>query len=220
MNKFIKIAVSFIIFGIVLIGLATYLNNGHIPRFSSNSEKKNYTVSIYDVKNLDLEIIDSDVIIEENTDSKNMEIEYYTALERKVNIEHIGNKLSIKENKNISYQKRDGQEKIISVIDNGETELSGHETVSMNLFGFTPKVFDFFEEYFQNFIHKYAESEKVECLLPETAGAIIQKGLGRIKVYTTTERWFGMTYPEDREIVKAELAKKIKDKYYPEFLWR
>ena len=101
MNKFIKISISFIIFGLVLIGLATYLNNGHIPRFSSNSEKKNYTVSINDVKNLDLDIIDSDVTIEENTASKNMEIEYYTALERKVNIEHIGNKLSIKENKNI-----------------------------------------------------------------------------------------------------------------------
>ena len=101
MNKFIKISISFIIFGLVLIGLATYLNNGHIPRFSSNLEKKNYTVSINDVKNLDLDIIDSDVTIEENTASKNMEIEYYTALERKVNIEHIGNKLSIKENENI-----------------------------------------------------------------------------------------------------------------------
>ena len=101
MNKFIKISISFIIFGLVLIGLATYLNNGHIPRFSSDFGKKNYTVSINDVKNLDLDIIDSDVIIEENTASKNMEIEYYTALERKVNIEHIGNKLSIKENKNI-----------------------------------------------------------------------------------------------------------------------
>ena len=101
MNKFIKIAVSFIIFGIVLIGLATYLNNGHIPRFSSNSEKKNYTVSVNDVKNLDIDIIDSDVTLEENTSSKNIEIEYYTALERKVNIEHTGNKLSIRENKNI-----------------------------------------------------------------------------------------------------------------------
>ena len=101
MNKFIKISISFIIFGLVLIGLATYLNNGHIPRFSSNSEKKNYTVSIYDVKNLDLDIIDSDVTLEENTSSKNIEIEYYTALERKVNIEHTGNKLSIRENKNI-----------------------------------------------------------------------------------------------------------------------
>ena len=101
MNKFIKIAVSFIIFGIVLIGLATYLNNGHIPRFSSNSEKKNYSVSVNDVKNLDIDIIDSDVTLEENTSSKNIEIEYYTALERKVNIEHTGNKLSIRENKNI-----------------------------------------------------------------------------------------------------------------------
>ena len=101
MNKFIKISISFIIFGLVLIGLATYLNNGHIPRFSSNFEKKNYTISINDVKNLDLDIIDSDVTIEENTASKNIEIEYYTALERKVNIEHTGNKLSIKENKNI-----------------------------------------------------------------------------------------------------------------------
>ena len=84
-----------------MIGLATYLNNGHIPRFSSNSEKKNYTVSVNDVNNLDIDIIDSDVTLEENTSSKNIEIEYYTALERKVNIEHTGNKLSIRENKNI-----------------------------------------------------------------------------------------------------------------------
>ena len=101
MNKFIKISISFIIFGLVLIGLATYLNNGHIPRFSSNSEKKNYTVSANDVKNLDIDIIDSDVTLEENTSSKNIEIEYYTALERKVRIEHTENKLSIKETKNI-----------------------------------------------------------------------------------------------------------------------
>ena len=101
MNKFIKISIGFIIFGLVLIGLATYLNNGHIPRFSSNSEKKNYTVSANDVKNLDIDIIDSDVTLEENTSSKNIEIEYYTALERKVRIEHTENKLSIRENKNI-----------------------------------------------------------------------------------------------------------------------
>ncbi len=126
----------------------------------------------------------------------------------------------IKENTNISYQKRGDTEKIISVLDGSEIELSGKEAVSMNLFGFTPKVFGYFNEYFKNFIHKYAESEKAECLLPEAAGTLIEKGLGRIKVYTTTERWFGMTYPEDREIVKSELAKKIKEGYYPEFLWR
>ncbi|WP_029409539.1 nucleotidyltransferase family protein [Treponema pedis] len=126
----------------------------------------------------------------------------------------------ISENKNIFYKKEGSAEKIISEIDEEEIELSGRETVSMNLFGFTPKIFDFFDGYFADFIHKYAESEKAECLLPEAAGLMIKKGLGRIKVYTTTERWFGMTYPEDREIVRKELAGKIKEKYYPEFLWR
>jgi len=41
MNKFIKIAFSLIITGFILIGFATYLNNGNIPRFSANYDKKN-----------------------------------------------------------------------------------------------------------------------------------------------------------------------------------
>jgi len=101
MNKFIKIAFSLIITGFILIGFATYLNNGNIPRFSANYDKKNYTVSINEIKDLDLNILDSDIVLEENTSSDKIEIEYYTALERKVNIEHTGNKLSIKENENI-----------------------------------------------------------------------------------------------------------------------
>ncbi len=126
----------------------------------------------------------------------------------------------ITENKNIVYKKIGTEEKIVSEIDGEDVILSGKETVSMNLFGFTPKIFDFCNDYFRDFIHKYAESEKAECLLPEAVGSMIRKGLGRIKVYTTTERWFGMTYSEDREVVRKELAKKIKEKYYPEFLWR
>lgn len=129
---------------------------------------------------------------------------------------------TIKENKEIFYKKTDNNnsEKIISILDGNEIELSGKETVSMNLFGFAPSVFEFFYEYFQDFIHKYAESEKAECLLPECAGLMIKKELGKIKVYTTTERWFGMTYIQDREIVRTELGKKIAEGYYPEFLWR
>ncbi len=126
----------------------------------------------------------------------------------------------INENKKISYEQRNGKEKIISAFDDHEVELSGKETVSMNLFGFSPKVFEFFDEYFQDFIHKYAESAKSECLLPEGVGLMIRKNLGKMKVYTTTEQWFGMTYPQDAEIVKQEIANKIKAGYYPEFLWR
>ena len=99
MNKFIKIAFSLIITGIILIGFATYLNNGNIPRFSANYEKKNYTISADDIKNLDLNILDSNISLEENTSSSNIEIEYYTGIEREILITHTDKKLSIKENK-------------------------------------------------------------------------------------------------------------------------
>ena len=100
MNKFIKIAFSLIITGIILIGFATYLNNGNIPRFSANYEKKNYTISADNIKNLDLNILDSNISLEENTSSSNIEIEYYTGIEREILITHTDKKLSIKENKN------------------------------------------------------------------------------------------------------------------------
>ena len=100
MNKFIKIAFSLIITGIILIGFATYLNNGNIPRFSANYDKKNYTISADNIKNLDLNILDSNISIEENTSSGNIEIEYYTGIEREILITHTDKKLSIKENKN------------------------------------------------------------------------------------------------------------------------
>ena len=101
MNKFIKIAFSLIITGIILIGFATYLNNGNIPRFSANYDKKNYTVSINEIKDLDLNILDSDIVLEENTSSDKIEIDYYTGIEREILITHTDKKLSIKENKNI-----------------------------------------------------------------------------------------------------------------------
>lgn len=101
MNKFIKIAFSLIITGIILIGFATYLNNGNIPRFSANYDKKNYTVSINEIKDLDLNILDSDIVLEENTSSDKIEIDYYTSIEREILITHTDKKLSIKENKNI-----------------------------------------------------------------------------------------------------------------------
>ena len=100
MNKFIKIAFSLIITGIILIGFATYLNNGNIPRFSANYDKKNYTVSINEIKDLDLNILDSDIVLEENTSSDKIEIDYYTGIERETLITHTDKKLSIKENKN------------------------------------------------------------------------------------------------------------------------
>ena len=122
---------------------------------------------------------------------------------------------SITENTKISYQGN----KIISELDGKIYELTGNEWVSMNLFGFSCKSFDGFHEYWENFKATSLVQPKTEALLPVAASDIVNKGEGSIKFFTSTEKWFGMTYPEDREEVKLEIAKKIKDSYYPEKLW-
>lgn len=127
---------------------------------------------------------------------------------------------SIKEHTMIFYEKIGRENKIISEDEEGRIELTGKELVSMNFFGFTPRVFETLEEQFKVFIHKYADNEKKECLLPECIGQAIKEGKCRVRSYTTTESWFGITYPKDKSLVQEELKNKIKAGYYPEFLWR
>lgn len=125
---------------------------------------------------------------------------------------------SIVENTKISYKSADSDE-IISDLNGKILPLTGKETVSMNLFGFTPKAFERFEKYWDNFKNTSLSLPKAEALLPVAASDIIKNGEGKIKVFTSEENWFGMTYPEDKQLVKDEIAKKIASGYYPEKLW-
>jgi hypothetical protein len=122
---------------------------------------------------------------------------------------------SIVENLKIYYE----GDKIISEIDGEKKILTGKEWVSMNLFGFGLTAFERFNTYWEDFIADNAGSAKAEALLPVAASEIVQKNEGIIRFFTSTESWFGMTYPQDREIVKAEIAKKIAEGYYPDQLW-
>lgn len=126
------------------------------------------------------------------------------------------NKLeSIVENLKIYYE----GDKIISEWPDKKVELTGKEWVSMNLFGFSLKAFERFHLYWDDFISRNVSAEKTEALLPVAASDIIRNNEGIIKFFTSSENWFGMTYPEDRAIVKEEIAKKISEGYYPENLW-
>lgn len=109
--------------------------------------------------------------------------------------------------------------KPVSHFEGKDVSLTGKEWVSMNFFGFTPKAFEHFNAYWNRFITESVKEPKKECLLPNGASEIVTSGEGRIKMYTTDEKWFGMTYHEDRDLVRAELKKKIEDDYYPEKLW-
>ena len=122
---------------------------------------------------------------------------------------------SIVENTKIYYE-GDG---IVTDL-NGEIKpLTGKEWVSMNFFGFSLKAFERFHKYWDDFKATSLGQPKTEALLPVAASDIAKNNEGSIKFFTSSEKWFGMTYPEDREIVKQEIAAKIASGYYPEKLW-
>ena len=84
--------------------------------------------------------------------------------------------------------------------------LEGDCVVSMNLWGFQPSVFDELDDYFTAFLHNLKEDDiKSECLLPTMVGDLLQQGRLQVKVLSSADRWFGMTYHEDRAEVSREL---------------
>lgn len=137
------------------------------------------------------------------------------SVSRGICTEKNGELIAIHENTKIYYE--DG--KVISELEDGKHILTGKEWVSMNLFGFTLSAFDTFHRYWDNFTATKIGEIKSEALLPEAAAQIYTDGKGSIKFYNSHEKWFGMTYSEDRENVKKAIAEKTRTGYYPEKLW-
>ncbi len=93
-------------------------------------------------------------------------------------------------------------------------------TVSMNMFGFTPGFFAELERAFQAFLEKNAaDLSRVEFFLPDPVNALLLAGKARVKVLPTADRWFGVTHPQDRAAVQAEMGQLVEDGVYPGHLW-
>lgn len=137
------------------------------------------------------------------------------SVSRAICVEKDGNLISMEENTKILW--KDG--KVVSLRDDGDLILTGDEPVSMNFFGFTPKAFESFTAYWEEFKRTSIQEAKKECLLPNGVSEMVEKGEGSIKVLTSDDKWFGMTYPEDKPTVMNELRRKIEAGYYPERLW-
>ncbi len=94
--------------------------------------------------------------------------------------------------------------------------LDGDALVSMNLWGFQPAMFRELENYFHSFLRTLPEDNiKAECLLPTLVGQLVKSGALQVKVLSSRDRWFGMTYHEDRAQVKEELQKLHAAGVYP-----
>jgi len=100
------------------------------------------------------------------------------------------------------------------------TEIPLDSIVSMNTWGFTPEFFTELERRFARFLARDDHDlARAEYFLPEVLGALIREGVARVRVLETDERWFGVTYQEDKDRVKRAIERLIQDGLYPENLW-
>jgi len=99
-------------------------------------------------------------------------------------------------------------------------EVPPESIVSMNMWGFTPGVFSELEARFPRFLREHQdEIEKAEFLLPNVVHDLVKEGRMRVKVLRMGERWFGITYQEDRETARAAIAELVRRGVYPDRLW-
>jgi dTDP-glucose pyrophosphorylase len=97
--------------------------------------------------------------------------------------------------------------------------LDPMDTVSMNLFGFTPDFFGHIDENFRDFIQKNISNPKAELYIPYVVDNLIKEGEARMSVLQTSESWFGVTYQEDKPKVLMAIRELVDQGLYPESLW-
>jgi hypothetical protein len=107
--------------------------------------------------------------------------------------------------------------------DDGQTwtHLAGDTIVSMNLWGFTASFLREAEARFPAFLDKaLAENPlKGEYFLPSVVTQLLDEGKARVKVLRSQDKWYGVTYKEDKPVVVAAIAEKTAQGLYPDKLW-
>lgn len=100
--------------------------------------------------------------------------------------------------------------------DDGATweELSPDSVVSMNLWGFKPDLFGYIEDGFKAFLSEKLNVPKAEYYLPTVVSQLIDRGEKQVKVLVAEDKWYGVTYKEDKEQVTAALTKMVNDGLY------
>lgn len=98
--------------------------------------------------------------------------------------------------------------------------ISPEDKVSMNMWAAYPEFLEFLAEDFKTFLSEVEEGDlKKEYLLPNIVDKLLKEGRANVKVLETQDRWFGVTYQEDKEAVQKAFAELIKEGVYPANLW-
>lgn len=120
-----------------------------------------------------------------------------------------------------SIEKIDG--KIIAKpLSSGEEKiLNEDQTVSMNMFCFTPKLFAYLEKGMKEFLQSNKNDlTKCEFLLPDVIQTLIKQKEITVKALNTSAVWYGVTYKEDKPSVVSSIKSLVKSGIYPNGLWK
>lgn len=130
---------------------------------------------------------------------------FLTGITERTHIERHGN--------GIAYTEDDGESWI---------EISGERIVSMNLFGFTESLLKELEVRFPKFLEKELQENPMKCeyFLPSVVGELIGEGKATVKVLKSMDRWYGITYKEDKQAVVGAIRDLKRAGVYPEHLWK
>lgn len=133
-----------------------------------------------------------------------------TFVDENDNLKQIIERTSItKQGDKITFKAEDGSEGIIS-----------KETlVSLNFWGFSSTFFNYLESEFDAFLQENSQEAKTEFFLPFVVDELIQRKVSSVKVLSTSAKWMGVTYKEDKEIVVNKVKELMDKGVYPAKLW-
>lgn len=112
----------------------------------------------------------------------------------------------------IAYTENDGQTWV---------DLSADTIVSMNMWGFTKSILKEIKDGFPAFLEEGLKKNPMKCeyFLPAVVSSLLEAGKASVAVLTSVDKWYGVTYKEDKPVVEAAIRKFKDDGLYPENIW-
>ena len=122
-------------------------------------------------------------------------------------------------NETYDIEKRADGSLVGSDANGNEVRVDGDAIVSMNMFGLPEKFLDTLIENFTVWLDKNGKEMKSEYLLPQEISGLMQEGKATVRVLKDRDKWFGVTYAEDKEAVQKSLKDLVDKGVYPASLF-
>jgi len=97
--------------------------------------------------------------------------------------------------------------------------LPDNTLVSMNLWGFHPHFFETLESHFFSFVKNNYKNPRSEFYIPLVINKLIENEEAMVEVIPSVEKWYGVTYKEDKPVIQSAIERMTYDDLYPKPLW-